>query len=196
MGPPGDDRRRFQRVRGAAFRGWRTTRSTTATRTSSASTRTAYIDPNDAAAAGLDCGRPVGHDGDLEVRRLPPSAVQCRRRALRGAAHARARTACSSACGVDVVLSGHEHNYQRARPLKFAPAGPGKSADLGGEGSARPRRVHDRPRRSTASRNTRPDGVLYIVTGARREASVRRRLHRQSGASGRTPTTASCRRTS
>ena len=29
--------------------------------------------------------------------------------------------------GVDIVLSGHEHNYQRARPLKFVPAGPGQT---------------------------------------------------------------------
>ena len=68
-------------------------------------------------------------------------------------------------CGVDVVLSGHEHNYQRARPLKFVPAGPGKSADLG----AKDRRV---PGVFTIDssfdgiRNTRPNGVMYIVTGA------------------------------
>ena len=67
--------------------------------------------------------------------------------------------------GVHVVLSGHEHNYQRARPLSFAPAGPGKSADLGGKD----RRV---PGRSTIDRRfdgvnvTTPAGVLYVVTGA------------------------------
>ena len=68
-------------------------------------------------------------------------------------------------CGVDLVLSGHEHNYQRARPLKFMPAGPGKSADLG----AKDRRVPGVFTIDTSFdgiRNTRPNGVLYIVTGA------------------------------
>ena len=67
--------------------------------------------------------------------------------------------------GVDIVLSGHEHTYQRARPLKFMPSGSGKSAEIGGKD----RRV---PGTFTVDRHfdgvtrTRPDGVLHIVTGA------------------------------
>ncbi|HEY2906842.1 MAG TPA: metallophosphoesterase [Vicinamibacterales bacterium] len=67
--------------------------------------------------------------------------------------------------GVDIVLSGHEHNYQRPRPMRFVPSGPGKSAALG----EKDRRV---PGRLTVDRtfdgvaNTQANGVLFIVTGA------------------------------
>jgi hypothetical protein len=67
--------------------------------------------------------------------------------------------------GVDIVLSGHEHTYQRAKPMKFRPNDRGQSADIGGKD----RRV---PGTFTVDRHfdgmsrTRPDGVLYIVTGA------------------------------
>jgi hypothetical protein len=67
--------------------------------------------------------------------------------------------------GVDFVLSGHEHNYQRPRPIRFVPSGPGMSADVAG----RTRRV---PGTFTIDRhfdgvgNTRPNGILYVVTGA------------------------------
>jgi hypothetical protein len=67
--------------------------------------------------------------------------------------------------GVDFVLSGHEHNYQRARPLRFAPRDPGKSNVI----AAADRRV---PGTFTIDRafdgmtNTSPEGVLYVVTGA------------------------------
>ena len=66
---------------------------------------------------------------------------------------------------VDFVLSGHEHNYQRPRPLKFAPAGAGHASVVTG----RERRV---PGTFTIDRmfdgvqHTQPEGVLYIVTGA------------------------------
>jgi hypothetical protein len=79
--------------------------------------------------------------------------------------HMRVLAPLFEAQGVDFVLSGHEHNYQRPRPLRFAPAGAGKSADLGGKD----RRV---PGRFTIDRAfdggsaTRADGVFYIVTGA------------------------------
>jgi acid phosphatase type 7 len=67
--------------------------------------------------------------------------------------------------GVSIVLSGHEHNYQRTRPLRFAPAGNGAAA-----------RVHDGNRlvpgrfivdgSFDGRRVTRPDGVIYLTTGA------------------------------
>jgi len=79
--------------------------------------------------------------------------------------HMRVLSPLLEAHGVDIVLSGHEHNYQRSRPLKFKPDSAGRSADVGGKD----RRV---PGAFTVDRvfdgisNTRPDGVLYIVTGA------------------------------
>lgn len=67
--------------------------------------------------------------------------------------------------GVDVVLSGHEHNYQRTRPLRFAPT------DLAGA-----KKINSGKRLVPGKFNvdtrfdgraaTRPDGILYIVTGA------------------------------
>jgi predicted phosphodiesterase len=67
--------------------------------------------------------------------------------------------------GVDFVLSGHEHNYQRPRPLKFVPSGPGMSADVAGRKRMVPG-VFTVDRRFDGIRNTRPDGILYVVTGA------------------------------
>ena len=67
--------------------------------------------------------------------------------------------------GVDFVLSGHEHNYQRPRPLKFVPAGPGMSADVAGRTRLVPG-AFTIDRHFDGVRHTRPDGVLYIVTGA------------------------------
>ncbi|HZR24480.1 MAG TPA: metallophosphoesterase [Vicinamibacterales bacterium] len=67
--------------------------------------------------------------------------------------------------GVDIVLSGHEHNYQRPRPLRFKPTGIGNSADVG----EKDRRVSGRftvDRLFDGNAQTHADGVLYIVTGA------------------------------
>ena len=67
--------------------------------------------------------------------------------------------------GVDIVLSGHEHTYQRAKPLRFMPNDRGQSADIG----AKNRRVAGTftvDHQFDGISRTRPDGVLYIVTGA------------------------------
>ena len=138
-----------------------------------------YIDPERPAAAGVDCcgsrrpRRRSGSSSCFTIRRST-SATNTTRCSTCACSHR-----CSSAHGVDVVLSGHEHNYQRARPLKFVPAGPGTSADVG----AKDRRV---PGRFTIDRSF--DGVTQHASERRplyrdrrgREASVRRRLHRQS----------------
>lgn len=58
---------------------------------------------------------------------------------------------------VALVLSGHAHNYQRSRPLRFAPAGSSGSRVLG----------HFRIDTRYDGRDvTTPDGVIYVVTGA------------------------------
>lgn len=58
--------------------------------------------------------------------------------------------------GVDVVFSGHVHNYQRSYPLRFKPEkfDYAKSREVEGKWEL------DR------SGSTRPNGVVYIVTGA------------------------------
>ncbi len=79
--------------------------------------------------------------------------------------HMRMLAPILEAHGIDFVLSGHEHNYQRPRPLKFAPAGVGMSALVAG----RDRKVPGAftvDRRFDGVTNTEPDGIIYIVTGA------------------------------
>jgi len=79
--------------------------------------------------------------------------------------HMRVLAPLFEAHGVDIVLSGHEHNYQRPRPIRFTPAGIGRSADVGGKDRRVPGAfIVDRGFDGVS--NTRPDGVLYIVTGA------------------------------
>jgi hypothetical protein len=72
---------------------------------------------------------------------------------------------------VDIVWNGHVHNYQRSYPLRFVPAR---------ENGAAPVRTKDRTvskarqvggqftldKSFDGRRNTTPDGVIYIVTGA------------------------------
>jgi hypothetical protein len=65
---------------------------------------------------------------------------------------------------VDVVWSGHVHNYQRAHPLRFA-AQPGADGKLRGDKG----QVEGKWTLDTAfdgEKKTKPDGVLYVTTGA------------------------------
>ena len=66
--------------------------------------------------------------------------------------------------GVSLVFSGHVHNYQRTYPLKFAattyPDGHAPEPGTPVDGQIAIDRAYD----GTAS--TRPDGVIYLVTGA------------------------------
>ncbi|MBC7805430.1 MAG: metallophosphoesterase [Akkermansiaceae bacterium] len=61
--------------------------------------------------------------------------------------------------GVDVVWSGHVHNYQRSRPLHFLPSET-KTSDGKVDGTFALDTVFD------GVGVTKPDGVLYVVTGA------------------------------
>jgi hypothetical protein len=68
--------------------------------------------------------------------------------------------------GVDMVLNGHVHNYQRSVPLKFEPLtdASGYNYIISPEG-----RVDGTFALDTlfdGKTNTRPDGIIYIVTGA------------------------------
>lgn len=79
--------------------------------------------------------------------------------------HMRALSPLFEAHGVDFCLHGHEHSYQRTMPLRFAPSDTSKAKNL----NVKDRRV---PGKLTVDRNfdgktnTRPDGILYITTGA------------------------------
>jgi len=123
-----------------------------------------YTDPNDAAMQQWIAGDLGGTDARWKfvIYHHPPYNVGREHHAVQ---HMRVLSPLFEAHGVDFVLSGHEHNYQRARPLRFAPAGRGRSADIG----AADRRVPGTftvDRLFDGSRRTRADGVLHIVTGA------------------------------
>ncbi|MGC4045523.1 MAG: metallophosphoesterase [Armatimonas sp.] len=62
--------------------------------------------------------------------------------------------------GVDMVLSGHEHNYQRTMPLKFVPSPQQPEKGLMVPGTFTVDVSFD------GKTNTRPKGILYITTGA------------------------------
>jgi len=71
---------------------------------------------------------------------------------------------------VDIVFNGHVHNYQRSYPLTFVPD---KSGVLmfGGKDNKTPRgRVVNGKwtldKKFDGKKNTKPNGVIYIVTGA------------------------------
>jgi hypothetical protein len=67
--------------------------------------------------------------------------------------------------GVDFVLNGHEHTYQRTRPLRFAPGDATKASDTTGKDRRVPGKftVDGKFDGVTA---TKPDGVIHITTGA------------------------------
>jgi acid phosphatase type 7 len=78
--------------------------------------------------------------------------------------HMRVLSPLFEAQRVDIVLNGHEHNYQRMRPFRFAPNGVGKSAaakqlDRRVPGTFTMDRVFD------GVHHTRPDGILHIISG-------------------------------
>jgi hypothetical protein len=71
---------------------------------------------------------------------------------------------------VDVVFSGHVHNYQRSYPLRFVPDNQGTLLVGGRDGKAvRGRVVNGRwtlDKSFDGRTDTTPDGVIYVVTGA------------------------------
>ncbi len=178
--------RRSGRARAPGFRAWRTIRSTTATCTSSVSIRTGTSIRTTPHSSG-GSRRPVGDRRDVEVRRLPSSAVQRRQRALRGAAHARARAAVRGA--------RRRHRAERPRAqLPAAAAAPLRTVrrrEVGRprrEGSARARHVHRSTASSTASPHTRP--TASSTSSPARAASISTTLDSPTiRRAGRTPTT-------
>ncbi len=71
--------------------------------------------------------------------------------------------------GVDVVFNGHVHNYQRSYPLRFVPDNGGILLAASKAGKPRGRVVNGMwtlDKKYNGTTVTKPDGVLYIVTGA------------------------------
>ena len=67
--------------------------------------------------------------------------------------------------GVDVCLHGHEHTYQRTRPIKFAPGDTSGASNVNGKNRLVPG-TFTIDRKFDGHTATKPDGILYIVTGA------------------------------
>jgi hypothetical protein len=73
---------------------------------------------------------------------------------------------------VDVVFTGHVHNYQRTYPLRFVPGTPGDDKPVIGKGGKPITGGRLVPGRWTLDKtfdgrtHTRPDGIIYLVTGA------------------------------
>jgi hypothetical protein len=67
--------------------------------------------------------------------------------------------------GVDIVLHGHEHTYQRTRPFRFAPTDESRAKVVGTSDRLVPGKFTV-DTRFDGIQNTKPDGVIYITTGA------------------------------
>jgi hypothetical protein len=80
--------------------------------------------------------------------------------------HMRVHAPLFEQLGVDVVLNGHEHSYQRTRPLRFRPAGPGRAARVEDDLDRRVSGTFIVDHAFDGKTATTPLGVIYIVTGA------------------------------
>ncbi len=67
--------------------------------------------------------------------------------------------------GVDLVFSGHVHNYQRTYPLRFAPEADSRGEYVVGPGG-RVNGAWTLDKSFDGRAKTKPSGVLYIITGA------------------------------
>lgn len=79
--------------------------------------------------------------------------------------HMRALAPLLEKHGVDFVLSGHAHTYQRPRPLRFTPADLTKTKKRGSADRRTPG-IWKVDRAFDGVKNTRPDGIFHITTGA------------------------------
>jgi hypothetical protein len=64
-----------------------------------------------------------------------------------------------------MVLHGHEHTYQRTRPLRFSPLDLAKAADAGGRNRLVPGKFSI-DTKFDGNTITHPEGIIYLVTGA------------------------------
>lgn len=79
--------------------------------------------------------------------------------------HMRALAPLLEKHGVSLVFSGHEHTYQRTRPIRFAPS------DLSGARAVPADRrlvpgIFTIDREFDGAERTKPNGVIYLTTGA------------------------------
>ena len=95
--------------------------------------------------------------------------------------HMRALSPIFEKHGVDLVLSGHEHNYQRTRPLKFEPRDL-KGAKAVGHGARLVPGKFTVDREFDGKSVTTPKGVIYLTTGAGGNSLYDREMNQTPGA--------------
>lgn len=79
--------------------------------------------------------------------------------------HMRVLSPIFERCGVDMVLHGHEHTYQRTRPLRFTPTDTRGASNVGSKARLIPGNFQV-DRRFDGRTQTVPDGIVYVTTGA------------------------------
>ncbi len=79
--------------------------------------------------------------------------------------HMRALTPLLEKHGVDITLHGHEHTYQRTRPMRFTPSDLSNAKNLGSKKRLIPGKFTI-DTKFDGKTETKPNGVLYITTGA------------------------------
>ena len=123
-----------------------------------------YIDPNNAALQAWIAADLSGTDATWKFVAYHHPAFNA------GAdhyaeQHMRVLSPIFEAHGVAFVLNGHEHVYQRSRPLRFAPLDTKSASKINGK-----KRLV--PGKFTVDRNfdgktvTKADGIIYVTTGA------------------------------
>ena len=79
--------------------------------------------------------------------------------------HMRVLSPLLERCGVDVCFHGHEHTYQRTRPFRFKPTDEAAAKRVGSSKRLVPG-TFAVDRRFDGKAATRPDGIVYVTTGA------------------------------
>lgn len=92
--------------------------------------------------------------------------------------HMRALTPLFERHGVDLVLSGHEHNYQRTRPLRFVPSDLA-GAKAVGHGARLVPGTFTVDREFDGKKKTKPNGIIYLTTGAGGNSLYDREMNNQ-----------------
>ncbi len=67
-------------------------------------------------------------------------------------------------CGVDIVFSGHAHNYQKSYPLIFHPQSKNGIPVINADGTVSGSFIFDK--KYDGKSNTHPTGIIYVVSGA------------------------------
>ena len=79
--------------------------------------------------------------------------------------HMRVLTPLFEKYNVDFVLHGHEHNYQRTKPFRFAPRDASKVHKINSSDRLIPGQFTI-DEKFDGAKNNKPEGIIYLTTGA------------------------------